>query len=78
EQEAQSTDWAFFRFRHRPNFPRNASFSSSDSVKHAEPDSGHVGMGPLDPVLLAGRDIDVIPRTLLDQLLPLSLLPAMK
>ncbi|MGN5021767.1 hypothetical protein [Aeromonas caviae] len=32
-----------------------------------------VWIGPLDPVLLAGRDIDVISRPQLDQLLLLSL-----
>ncbi|MCX4113151.1 hypothetical protein OR623_02120, partial [Aeromonas hydrophila] len=42
--------------------PRIASFASRDSVKHAEPDGGHAGMGPFHPVFLAGWNIDVVAR----------------
>ncbi|WP_204797487.1 hypothetical protein, partial [Aeromonas hydrophila] len=34
--------------------PNSLFFSSRDSVKHAEPDGGHVGMGPFHPVFPAG------------------------
>ncbi|WP_447826994.1 hypothetical protein, partial [Aeromonas hydrophila] len=53
-QEAQSKDWAFFRFRYRTHCLELPLFSSRDSVKHAEPDGGHVGMGPFHPVFPVG------------------------
>ncbi|WP_216355441.1 hypothetical protein, partial [Aeromonas hydrophila] len=57
---AQSNDWAFFRFRHRTHVPELPLFSSRGSVKHAEPDSGHVGVGPFHSVFLAGGNVDVV------------------
>ncbi|MCX4041998.1 hypothetical protein OR606_17530, partial [Aeromonas hydrophila] len=40
--------------------PELPHFPSRGSVKHAEPDGSHVGMGPFHPVFLAGRNVDVV------------------